>query len=96
MCPLNRHPAGGEKVPENCQPTERHNHFKKSSMHFARDAFAHEGAPFGMSGGAVLSWITGAGLGVGGWLSRDSCSGLAAGEPLSLQSSKSVVGQQRS
>jgi hypothetical protein len=34
-------------------------------MHFSRDAFACEEAPFEMPGGAVLSWMTDAGLGVG-------------------------------
>jgi hypothetical protein len=40
-------------------------------MGFARDAFAHEEAPFKMPDGAIFSWKTGACLG-GGWLSRDS------------------------
>lgn len=38
--PLNHHPVGGGKVPEIFQPADRHNHFKKSSMRFDRDAFA--------------------------------------------------------
>jgi hypothetical protein len=54
-------------------------------MHVARDAFAGEEAPLEMPNGAVLSWITGTGLGVGGWLSS---SGLVTEESLSLQSSK--------
>jgi hypothetical protein len=57
-------------------------------MHFARDVFAHEEAPLEIPGGTVFSWITGAGLGVGGWLSRDSSSGLVTEESLSLHSSK--------
>jgi hypothetical protein len=55
-------------------------------MRFSRDSFAREEAPFEMPGGAVLSWKTGAGSGVGGWLSRDSSSGLVTEESLSLQS----------
>jgi hypothetical protein len=74
--PLNRHPVGGENVPENCQPADMHNHFKKGSIRFARDAFAREEAPFKMQDGA--------GLGVGGWLSRDSSSRLVTEESLSL------------
>jgi hypothetical protein len=67
---LNRRPAGGEKVPENCQPIDRRNHFKKGSIHFAGDVFAREEAPSEMPGSAVLSWIAGTDLGIGGWPSR--------------------------
>jgi hypothetical protein len=49
---------------------------------------ACEEAPFEMPGSAVFSWITGAGLGVWGWRSRDASSGLVTEESLSLQSSK--------
>jgi hypothetical protein len=55
-------------------------------MHFSRDVFMHEEAPFEMPGGAVLSWMAGAGLEVEGWLFRDS-SRLVTEESLSLQSS---------
>jgi hypothetical protein len=65
-------------------------------MSFYRDAFAHGEAPFEMPGGAVFSWKTGAGLGVGGWLSRDSFSELATEESLSLHRRHFVVGRQRS
>jgi hypothetical protein len=45
LYPLNRHPTEGKKVPKNYQPADRHNHLKKSSMHFSRDAFACGEAP---------------------------------------------------
>jgi hypothetical protein len=47
---------GAKKSPKIVRPQiAMHNHFKKSSMNFSRDAFAREEAPFEILGGAVFS-----------------------------------------